>query len=187
MNPICFLQAKSIKWLSWNILCRFICRTAEYCGSGEWSKQITKDGDDYKDDADDSCLGEWVWQGRLEAGRYLALAHTSGHNDQSQQRHRNYHDQRPDHTHFHQEYLHCTIMITPPSRCSTSKTPFKPPPGAAPCWTKPENSSFETISRSAAGHLWSSWLGQQWITIQVYCGDTILLRKVNAPFFQGRV
>lgn len=34
---------------------RFICRTAEYCGSGEW-----------------------VWQGRLEAGRYLALAHTSG-------------------------------------------------------------------------------------------------------------
>jgi len=34
---------------------RFICRTAEYCNPGEW-----------------------VWQGRLEAGRYLALAHTSG-------------------------------------------------------------------------------------------------------------
>jgi len=34
---------------------RFICRTAEYREPGEW-----------------------VWQGRLEAGRYLALAHTSG-------------------------------------------------------------------------------------------------------------
>jgi len=34
---------------------RFICRTAEYFEQGEW-----------------------VWQGRLEAGRYLALAHTSG-------------------------------------------------------------------------------------------------------------
>ena len=104
--------------------------------------------------------GEWVWQGRLEAGRYLALAHTSGH----------LHLRRH---HCITTMITCThcittiIIVTLSTRCSTAKTKIKPPTGAPVGREKSKNPPVQTVSRSAAGHLWSGRLGQQWIAFEV--------------------